>query len=40
MVALKQLGYKMNTKNEAELQAAESWLMGLSGKKNVSFFNR
>lgn len=37
MVALKQLGYQMNTKNEAELQAAESWLMGLSGKKNVSF---
>lgn len=37
MVALKQLGYSMNTSNTAELTKAENWLKEIAGKSNVTF---
>ncbi len=37
MVALKNLGYSMNTSNQVELNEAENWLMDLARKNNVVF---
>lgn len=37
MVALKSLGFSMNTSNQTELNAAESWLMDLANHQNVVF---
>ncbi len=38
MVALKSLGYSMNTNTQIELNEAENWLLELARKKNVDFF--
>lgn len=37
MVALKQLGYSMNTSDTTELTAAENWLQDIASKDNVVF---
>ncbi len=37
MVALKSLGYSMNTSTQTELNEAENWLMDLANKNNVVF---